>query len=785
MLLSDLRLALRRLRAEPGYASLTIAGLAIGLAAALLVGLYVRHEMSYDRHHDGAERLVRVDMVSEGEVGDTAPSVLAPELNAMAEVEAAARLYDQSGRGAVVIQVGTEFFQDDAVWAADASVFEVFTLPFVSGSPRGALDRPLTAVLTESTARRLFGTADPVGQSFTIESSRTYEVTGVIEDLPSTSHLRANVFTSLVTRSDWSELDDTAWRAANFAVYARLTPSASREALQARLDAIPGRYLDAEREAGTGLALQPVTRIHLDRAGAWTRVLLLLGVCALLVLLACVNYINLAVARAARRYREVGVRQALGSGRGALRRQFLVESSGMVVLALVLAVVLAALAVGPFSQVAGVPLDLRPLAGPAGILGLLGLGLLVGTIAGGYPALLLSRLSPVQALRGRDATQPGRIRLRQGLIVFQLAASFVLVVGSLVIARQVEHTRTTDLGMETERVWVVPADGSARSDIPALLDAFAQEPSILAVAATSSPPSRFVGGYTAFGDGIKEDGLPAKGVGVDRDIVAALGIDLVAGTSFPESRQSVTPDTTGYLYLVNETFVRQAGWTAQDAVGRTLDLQGRRLGEVVGVMRDFHFASLHEPIEPLAFYVFPPATSHLVLALREDPTATTREALAEVWASRVADRPFDVRPLDLSFQAHHDGESRAGEIAFVATGMALLIAALGLIGLAAFSAQQRRKEIGVRKVLGASVTALTALLMSETVRLVAVGLAVGLPLAYLASRRWLEGFAYPVTLGADVFLLAGAFVLFVAAGAVAAQALRAALADPIRALQAE
>ncbi|MEM6328081.1 MAG: FtsX-like permease family protein [Bacteroidota bacterium] len=783
MLLSDLRLALRRLRSEPGYAVLNLTALAIGLAAALLVGLYVRHEMSFDRHHEAADQLVRIDRVQDGEVGDTAPSVLKPELESMPEVEAATRLYNQAYFGPMMLRVGTEFFQEDTIWAADASLFDVFTVPFVAGSREGALDRPRTVLLTASTAERFFGDADPIGQLVAIESAEPYEVTGVIEDWPSTSHLHPRLITSLVTQSEWSELDDTAWRAANFAVYARLAPGASRESLQARLDALPAQYLDAEQRAGVGLAIQPVTRIHLDRGGARTRVLLLLGVCVLLVLLACVNTINLSVARASRRFREVGVRQALGSGRAALQRQFLVESGVTVTLALVLAVGLTAAAVGAFSQIAGVPLSLAPVASPMGVAGLLGLGVGVVVLSGGYPAALLSRVPTVRALRGRDVTQPRRLGLREGLIVFQLAASFVLVVGSLVIARQVEHTRTTDLGMETERVWVVPAGGSARGQVATLLDAFEQHPSVRAVAATSSPPSGFAGGYTAFGDGIDEEGLSTTGVEVSRDIVDALGIDLVAGTSFPESRQTVTPDSTGYLYLVNETFVRQAGWTTETAVGRTLDLQGRRLGEVVGVMRDFHYASLHETIEPLAFYVFPPGTGHLILALENDPTAATREALASVWASRVTDRPFDVRPLDLSFQAHHDGESRAGEVAFAATGMALLIAALGLIGLAALAAQQRRQEVGIRKVLGASVASLMALLMSETVRLAVVALAMGLPLAYIASRRWLEGFAYAVPLGLDVFLIAGAFVLIVAASAVTVQALRAALADPIRAIR--
>ncbi|MEL6615041.1 MAG: ABC transporter permease [Bacteroidota bacterium] len=785
MLLSDLRLAIRRLRSEPGYATLNLSALAIGLAAALLVGLYVRHEMSFDQHHEAADRLVRVDQVRDGEVSDTAPSVLKPELEAMAEVDAAARLYHQAYFGHMTLQVGTAFFQDDAIWAADASVFDVLTLPFIAGSPEAALDRPHTAVLTASTARRFFGDASPIGQTLTIESSEPYEITGVIEDLPSTSHLDLHVITSLVTRSEWSELDDTAWRAANFAVYARLAPEASGDALQARLDVLPARFLDAEQRAGIGLAVQPVTRIHLDREGAQTRVLLLLAVCVLLVLLACVNTINLSVARASRRFREVGVRQALGSGRAALRRQFLVESGLTVTLALGVALVLAAAATGAFSQIAGVPLSLGPLATPTGVAGLLGLGVLVVALAGGYPAVLLSRVSPAHALRGRDVTRARGLGLREGLIVFQLAASFVLVVGSLVIARQVEHTRTTDLGLETGRVWVVPADGSARGQVAALLDAFEQQPSVRAVAAASSSPSSFRGGYTAFGDGLSDEGLPTTGVEVSRDIVDALGIALVAGSSFPESRQTVTPDSTGYLYLVNETFVREAGWTVDDAVGRTLDLQGRRLGEVVGVMGDFHYASLHEPIEPLAFYVFPPGTGQLILSLHDDPTEATREALAAVWASRVSDRPFDVRPLDQSFSAHYDGESRAGEIAFAATGMALLIAALGLIGLAALAAQQRRKEVGIRKVLGASVASLMALLMSETVRLALVALVVGLPLATIASRRWLEGFAYAVPLSVDLFLLAGAFVLIVASGAVTVQALRAALADPIRALRAE
>jgi putative ABC transport system permease protein len=785
MLKHYLTVALRSLRQHRAFVLLNVLGLAVGIACALVIGLFVRGELAYDRFHANADRVARVTLETpEGNVVVT-PTVVGPMLaREFPEVEATARLYDLGGFRPLVVRRGETVHQEADFFYADSTVFRVFSFPLAVGDPATALTRPNVVVLSESAARRYFPDGDAFGRTLTV-NDEPYEVTGVMRDLPAESHVQFDFLASFVS-THWAE--EEMWDSANFLTYVLFRDAASMAAFAPKLDA----RVNQAQEAGDfapmlDLVLEPLRTIHLDIEGRWRYVVLFAAIAALILLVACVNYMNLATARATARAKEVGVRKVTGAFRGQLIAQFYGEAALLTLVSLGLGVVLAVALLPALRAATGAPLPLD-FGDPLVPLGLLVVGVAVTVVSGSYPALLLSSFRPVQVLKGQARSGRGAARFRKTLVVFQFAVTVFLLVGAAVVYRQLRYVQTKDLGFHGEQVVALPiGDRQTREMLPALERTLLDLPGVMHVTPINSVPGEQRAGYALSSDGIEVpegDFFLIGGVSTGRDVVATLGLELVAGTAF-DVPDSYAPDSGRYVYLVNEALLRATGWSAEEAVGRRMTVSGdSRWGTLVGVFRDYHFLPLHEEIQPLALFI-DDDVNELLVRLAPGDVGDALLAVEATWRRMVPHRPFEYRFLDEAFAAAYARERQLGRLVGGFAGLAVFIACLGLFGLAAYAAERRTKEIGVRKVLGASARDIVLLLSREFVLLVVLGALVAAPFAYWAAARWLEGFAYRASLGPDVFVVAGAVALLIALLTVSAQALRAASADPVKALRYE
>jgi putative ABC transport system permease protein len=804
MLRNYLRVALRALRKQKGYTAINVAGLAVGLACCGFIGLYVQDERSYDRFHERADRIVRVvrEIRSAGQEEGSAPTSAptGPALEAeLPEVEHAVRFVMASGLLERTAGAERVRYQEPAVAYVDPTVFEVFTFPLLAGDSDRALVEPNAVVLTETLARKYFGTENPVGQALLLDDQVTLTVTGVMADVPPTSHL---AFDAMVSYATWEATAPdwllTEWNANYLYTYLLLPEGYDPAALEAKLPAFVERHLGAvARETFESLAfrLQPLTSIYLHSdlqgeagpVGDPTRLYVFSLVGLFILLIACVNFTNLATARAATRAKEVGLRKSLGAWRSQLVGQFLGESVLVSLAAFVLAMALIQLLLPVFNVLAGKEVGSLWSHGGRFALALGALALVVGVGAGGYPAFFLSGFRPAAVLRGPFRGSRQGATLRKGLVVFQFAVTIVLLVGTAVVFRQLGYMRAQGLGFEGEQLLVIDFQGdtAVQERWEAVEAELADAEGVAGVSFSSSVPGERHGQFSIAYEG--PDGTEQRGdmnaYAVDYAFVPTYGLSLAAGRNLSAD----VPTDTTRAYLLNEAAVAALGYrTPEEVIGRRFNLGGLdEEGEVVGVVRDFHYHGLREAVEPLVLHVLPEFYGYATARVRAGQAREAVAALERAWAEAVPHRPFEYQFLDERFDQQYRADEQFGRIFGVFAGLAILVACLGLFGLAAFTAQQRTKEIGVRKVLGASVASLVALLSRDVLKLVLVAFAVAAPLSWFAMSRWLEGFAYRTPLGPLVFLAAGALALLLALATVSTQALRAASADPIKALRYE
>jgi putative ABC transport system permease protein len=793
-----LKVALRNLQRQKGFTFINVAGLAVGMACCVLILLYVQDERSYDRHHAKADRIYRLTALDEEEGLQWAPigpPVGAALKSAIPEVEEVTRFFPFGE--STIFQYGDQQFEEQGGLYADSTVFDVFTIPMVDGQAETALNRPRTIVLTETMARKYFGGADPLGQVLTIPGWMELTVTGVVQDPPPSTHLPFNFLVSMQTfydnAGDWVDGART-W--SGFYTYILLEGTEDEATLEAKLPAFVDQFFDgifdgpaSERMSAV---LQPVRDIHLHsqiekeyRANSDIRYIYVFSVVALFVLLiACINFINLSTARAAQRMREVGVRKVLGAQRGQLGRQFLGESMLMALLAFVLGSFLIVLGLPGFNALTGKALTMQELLRPDLLLGLLGLTLFVGLLSGSYPALVLSRLRPTRALQGHGGPAVRAARLRQGLVVFQFAVSIFLIAGSIVIMRQLDFFRNKQLGFDKEHVVKVMLVGELYDAVENNLDSFKEEllrsPLVERVSfASDVPGERYsLEGFTVDGQQDDESTMMRIAWGVDHDYAATLGLTLAEGRDFSKEAPA---DTNAWL--LNESAVARLG--LEEPVGRVLRWGDNYAGPIVGVVRDFHFASLHNQIEPLVIPLRPGVGGQLLVRLRGGQPAEAIDFIHRQLDRLVPNQIFNYAFVGDNFDALYRDEDKLRDVFGYFTGVAVFIACLGLFGLAAFTAERRTKEIGVRKVLGATVGSLVFLLAKEFLKLVCIAFVVAAPLAYLGMDRWLQGFAYRADVSGGAFLLAGLGALGIALLTVSYQAVRAARANPVDTLRYE
>jgi putative ABC transport system permease protein len=795
MLKNYLVVALRNLRRQKGYAFITISGLALGLACSLLIALFVRHEASYDRFHERADRIYRltyelVNTAEERHLATTAPPMGPALAETFPEVERFVRL--REAHPSVVARGDTRFYESDFFYA-DSAFFETFSFPLRAGDPATALDAVNTVVLTAETAQRYFGDEDPLGQVLTMNDELDLTVTGVMEPIPAVSHLRFDFLVSFATfrvpHGYPVTLDD--WRWSSFHTYVLLTEDADPRALEAQFPAFLRANLSEEQVHETQLHLQPLTDIYLGQpqhpamaAGNPTYLYGLGSVAVLLLLLACFNFTNLATAHAIRRGKEVGIRKAIGAHRGQLARQFLGEAVLVALAALVVAAFLVGGALNLSESLVG-----WTFAWDRGSLALLALPVLLavgaGLAAGSYPAFVLSRSRPARALKGETTGLFGHGRLRGTLVVLQFAIAVALIAGSLVVGQQMRFIQEKELGFDREQVVALHALGpEIDARYPAMREALLQNPRVLRVTKGGHLFDGDQGSVPMYPEGTGGEALRRMSIySLYYDFVETLGLEVVAGRAPSEAFAS---DSSAIMLNEAAAAVLAAelpGW--ENPVGKRLRVGDIMEGEVVGVVEDFHYASLHAEIEPLVLH-FPRAfVDKVFVRVRPSNAADLLASLERDWARVAPDLPFHYTFLDDHVQQLYRADERFARLTTLFTILTLVVAALGLYGLVAFVTQRRTKEIGVRKVLGASVQSLVALLSKQFLLYVLLANLLAWPLAYVAMDRWLDGFAYRVGLGPGAFVLAGLATVVLALAAMSAHTLRAATANPVTTLRTE
>lgn len=800
------KISVRHLLKHKGHSLINILGLALGMACCLLILLFLRHELSYDRFYPDAERIYRVTQEFEipGQGRDswsTSPPMLAPTLKQeMPEIVETVRLlpYFEGGLpGRVAVSYRNERQFYDWFYWADPSFFRIFSRPMVAGAAETALLEPNTVVLTESTARKYFRDEDPLGKVLRIDSGYSdedYRVTGVVEDVPESSHFRYDVIASVASLEHVKDqrVALNEWWLSDAYTYVKLAEGVDPRTVEERFPAFVEKHFPKIRGLDphpiARFHLQPITDVHLRSKldyemkvnGDISYVYIFSAIAALTLLIACVNFMNLATARFAGRAREVGVRKVVGAHRSQLIAQFLGESILLCAVAMVLSVVLVRLALPVFNAFSGNEIAFR-LDAPA-VLGLFGLTVAVGLIAGSYPAFFLSAFRPAQVLKSSLAGRVGSGAFRKVLIVFQFAVSVALLIGTGIIYDQLQFLRSRTLGFDVENVVVLPLrDVRLRDRYLDLKEEMGSVPNVVGTTFSSLIVGRELPQMGMWVDGIQ--GLEDFGtLIVDHDFTKTFGIPLVAGRSIGRGEDK----DEGATFLVNEATVRYWGLSSPgEVLGRKVAWAGWKKGEIVGVVRDFHHRPLQFEVEPMIMHIRPIAFHYMYVRIEPEGRAEALRDLETAWRRMLPSKPFEYFFLDDEFADYYRAEERlAGLVGFFAL-VAVFVACLGLLGLASFTSERRTREIGIRKVLGSSVGEVVMLLSRELTLLVVLANLIAWPVAYLLMRHWLQSFAYRTDIHLLNFVLGGLVALVIAWLTVSYQALKAALVDPAEALRYE
>lgn len=797
MLRNYLIIALRNLRKHPGYMVINITGLAIGLCCCILILLFVRDELSYDQFHGKADRLFRID--SEITLRDT-PSFGTSSAYPLAEllvasfpdIEAATRIHNT---GPVLMRHNDQAAYEEAGRYVEPNFFVLFDFTLERGSPATALTEPYTVVMTAEKAERYFGTADAIGETVSIASwhgEHDLTVTGILAPVPENSHLQFDFLVSnatlLATQGDQLT---TNWHAVNGTTYLLLRDGADWAALDERLgpfvtDHVAGEY--PGRRIWFSYYLQPLTDIHLNRLGLPNqsegdlRYLYMFSTIALLILLiACINYMNLATARSAKRAKEVGMRKVLGARRGQLARQFIVEAIFMSLAAFLMAMVFTEFVLPYFNELTGKTIATHVWSNPRLLGALFIASLVTGVLAGSYPALFLSGFRPIKVLRGTYRGGSSGALLRKGLVVAQFTCGVALIIGTLVIFQQLHFLQNKRLGFDQEQVIVVPLrDMALKQQHASIRRAMAAVPEVRAVTIGMAVPGTGGSGHgVRLAEAPKEEGFIQQVLAVDSEYEDVMGMEMAEGRWFDAERPA---DSSAFV--INETAARY--FDLEKPLGRQLN-RNDNVGEIVGVVKDFHFASLHEEIEPLIIYMGKATWdfNQMALKVNGERLPETLSAIELAWQQVAPGEPFAYSFLDDDLDLLYASEQRLGKIFGTFAFLGIFVACLGLLGLAAFTAEQRTKEIGIRKVVGAGVPGLVLLLSKDFLRLVLIAFIIAAPVGYFLMHRWLEDFAYRIELSWEIFCMAGVLALAIAVLTVSFQAMRAALADPVKSLRYE
>ncbi|WP_420154320.1 ABC transporter permease [Siphonobacter sp.] len=793
-----LKLALRNLWKSRLFTGLNMLGLSLGLTVSLLLFLYIKDELAFDRYHRQAEQIYRVNLAvsfdGKEEKWATAPNIVGPIMQEkIPGVKQQVRFLKHNFGESAFITTGEKKFVEKSLYWADSTLFQVFDIPLVQGNPQTALEKPNQVLISQRTAERYFGSENPLGKDLKVDNRTTLEVTGVYADFPDHSSFDANLIGSFATET-WA-YKNLSWSNASFETYVLLNPQTQPTSVERQLDKLIKQNVPEENRYYTAY-LQPLTDLHLhseDVAHVYTqkigdpqqvRILVVLAIVVLVI--ACINYMNLSTARSQQRFREVGINKALGASRSLVARRFYIETAILVLLSILLSIALLEAFLPVFNRLASRNLTANAVLSPEVIVGLVLTGTLVTLIAGSYPALYLSSYSPKNLLQTNFRANTGAGLFRRSLVVIQFTASIVLVISSIIFYQQLRFVQHQKLGYQPEQVVAITTVAAeSKTQIDGLINRVRSLPDVVEVSRAQTFPASGGSGRSLRKNLQSSEEFKMTTNRATPDFVQVLGLKLIAGKTLPSIPKDAK-DTTVQVVL-NRKAVAFLGYTPENAIGRkAYGLFGDNNTEIVGVVEDFHFENFHQPIGGYAFHnANTESYRYLLVKLRTQRLTQAMSQLENVFSESLPQSAFDYTFLDQYLNNLYQTEQRTAQVVLVFSILTILIACLGLFGLAAYAAEQRTKEIGVRKVLGANEFQLVTLLSSDFLKLVGLAFLIASPLAWWMMNEWLTSFAYRIQISGWVFVVAGLLALLIALLTVSSQALRAALMNPVRSLKSE
>ena len=801
MLRNYFKIALRSFQRHKGYSLLNISGLTIGITSAVLIFLFAYDEFTYDLNHKKISQLYRLNaayhLPNNGgfeQYATSGPVVGQMLVKDFPEIEQTVRIRRMNDR--VIELPATHEPVYETVFVADSNIFKMFTFEFLQGDPEKALLDPHALVITRKVAMKYFNRWNVVGENlFFPEDTLSFKITGVIEDYPSNTHLKLDLIMSFESNRLWHVNLDSWWNY-SFYTYLELTPNASPSALEEKLKFISRKYI-ADQEDGSGYkqeySLVNVKDIHLysnlrseiepNSKAAYAYIFLIVG--AFIILIACINFMNLATARSAMRAKEVGVRKVSGAFRSQLITQFLSESMIMVVLSTSLSVLLVVILLPKLNDVTGKSLSILIFTNPLMWVTVGAMMLVVGLLAGSYPSFFLSTIRPVETLKGNfRGSSRGNI-LRKTLVVFQFTISIVLISGTIIVYRQLTFLRSINLGFEKEKTIVIPTRFAANAavDYKVLKEELKRTPGVVNASLSYRVPGKEMGNNVVrLGWDEKAAWSDMRFLAVDHDFLKLYNLEMIAGRSFDEN----FPSDENEAFMLNESGMRRLGWNnPAEAIGRKLGWQNRK-GYVIGIVKDFYFMSANIAIEPFIFVMNTEwSVGYLSLKLAPGDPEESLKGIRARFSEVMPNKIFEYYFLDEEYDKQYKAEDRFMNVFTFFAGIAIFIACLGLYGLAMFTAEQKFKEIGIRKVLGASSLSLVSLQVREFIKLVLIAFIVSIPLAYVSMDQWLQGFPLKEKIDPLVFIISGVASLIIAWLTVSYQSIKAARINPVDSIMHE
>ena len=776
-----LKIAIRNLWRNKGFSIINISGLAIGMAAAILISLWVQNELSYDQFHKKTLYKVFNRTTGPGEIGawDITAAPLGKTLqNDFPEIKNSSRIYWSIER---LFNYG-----DKSIKAkgndVDKPFLSMFNLPLLKGNAQHVFDNVNSIVLTESFAKRIFGDNDPMNKIIKVDNKESYKVTGVLKDLPSNTQFD---FSYLVPLPEKEIYTNNSWDNNSYYTYVELQPDASIENVNKKIKIVPEKYAPG---IGTELFLYPVSKMHLyshfengkPAGGRIEIVRLLVIIASLILLIACINFMNLSTAQSQKRAKEVGVRKVIGAGKRSLVSQFLIESILIALISGIFAVAIVEIALPAFNQLVSKSLTLH-FESPWLWISLIAFILFTGLLAGSYPAFFLSKFKPVKVLKGFNQSVKNPFSARKILVVVQFSVAIILVVSTLVVYRQIRYVQSRDTGYNLTNLVEVPIEGDIMKNYELIKTELLNKGIVKAICKNSlgvTVDGSSVSGYSSEGANKEQENINFSRVGAYGDFIKTLDLTLLDGrdidiTNYPADSASV---------LLNETAVRKMG--LKNPVGKYIQ-RGQEKRMIVGVFKDFIIGSPYENVNPMIVIGTKYWTYNLVMRFNSNNFSKNLSAAEQVFKKYNPAYPFTYHFVDKEYEQKFSDQKQTGTLAALFAGLTILISCLGLFGLAAYMAENRTKEIGIRKVLGASVAGIAGMISKEFIVLVIISIVIATPISWFVMNKWLQDYTYRIKLGFDIFLLAGVLAILIALITVSFQAIKAAIANPVRSLRSE